>query len=115
MATPGRSLPMYFPSAPFSLSDAVICSALVNAAYDMYAQWVAQGVPSDPSQFRWARPTGPIVPNGPTLTYLDPMWGVATMIDHQFPEPFAFIAWDSTGTTYLAFRGSETAADFWED
>jgi len=70
MTTPKQSLPMYFPSVPFSLNDAVICSALVDAAYDMYDQWAAQGWPSDPSQFSWAEPTGPIVPNGPTLSYL---------------------------------------------
>jgi triacylglycerol lipase len=115
MATPGQSLPMYFPPAPFSLNDAVICSALVNAAYDMYAQWVAQGWPAEPSRFRWVTPAGPIVPGGPALNYLGPMWGVARMLDHRCPEPFGFIAWDSSGTTYLAFRGSETVADFWED
>src|SRR5262249_56132989 len=37
------------------------------------------------------------------------------MIDRQYPEPFAFIAWDSHGKTYVAFRGCETSADFWED
>jgi triacylglycerol lipase len=106
---------MYFPSAPFSPNDAVIFSALVNAAYDMYAQWAARGCPSDPSQFSWAEPTGPLVPNGPTLSYLGPMWGVANADDYAFPEPFAFLAWESNGRTYLVFRGSETSADFWED
>jgi hypothetical protein len=115
MTTPSQSLPIYFPSAPFNLNDAVICSALVNAAYDMYAQWAAHGWPSDPSRFSWAKPAGPIVPNGPTLNYLGPMWGVANMDDYAFPEPFAFLAWDSTGKTYLAFRGTKTAADWWED
>src|SRR5262249_34497963 len=107
MATPKQSLPMYFPSSPFSLDDAGICSALVNAAYDMYQQWVAQKSPPDPSKFHWAKPTGPIVPNGPTLNYVGPMWGVTTMLDVCFPEPFAFLAWDGHGKTYLAFRGSE--------
>jgi len=115
MTTATKSLPMYFPSTPFSLSDAVICSALVNAAYDMYNQWVTQGSPSNPSQFNWTKPTGAIIPGGPTLMYLGPMWGVATMVDIQYPEPFAFLAWDAKGKTYLAFRGSETSADFWED
>ena len=115
MATPSQSLPIYFPPVPWSLDDAVICSALVNAAYDMYQQWVAQESPPDPSKFSWTKPTGPIVPNGPTLNYVGPMWGVANMIEYQYPEPFAFMAWDSHGKTYVAFRGSETAADFWED
>ena len=106
---------MYFPSAPFSPNDAVICSALVNAAYDTYDRWAARGCPSDPSQFSWAEPTGPLVPNGPTLSYLGPMWGVANMDDYAFPEPFAFLAWESNGRTYPGFRGSETSADFWED
>lgn len=92
MATPSQSLPMYFPSAPWSLDDAVICSALVNAAYDMYQQWVAQNSPSDPSNFSWTKPTGSIVPNATTLNYGDSMWGVANMVDRQYPEPFAFIA-----------------------
>jgi hypothetical protein len=43
MTTPSQSLSMYFPPAPFSQNDAVICSALVNAVYDMYAQWAAHG------------------------------------------------------------------------
>jgi hypothetical protein len=115
MATPSQSLPIYVPPVPWSLDDAVICSALVNAAYDMCQQWVAQESPPDPSKFSWTKPTGPIVPNGPTLNYVGPMWGVANMIELQYPEPFAFIAWDSHGKTYVAFRGSETAADFWED
>jgi len=115
MTTPRQSLPMYFPSAPFSLQDAVICSALVDAAYAMYAQWTTQGSPSDPSRFSWAEPANPIIPNGPTLSYRGPMWGVANMDDYAFPEPFAFLAWDGNGRTYLVFRGSETLADFWED
>ena len=115
MSTPYKSLPMYFPAAPFDLNDAVLCSALVNAAYDMYNQWVAQGSPSNPSQFTWTQPTNPIIPNGPKLAFIGPLWGVATMTGIQFPEPFAFVAYDSAARTYLAIRGSETAADWWED
>ena len=115
MYTPTESLPMYFPSSPFNLDDAVLCSALVDAAYDMYYQWATQGSPSNPSNFIWTQPTGPIVPNGPTLSYFGPIWGVATIADLPYPAPFAFIAWDASGRTYLAFRGSETYADFWED
>ena len=116
MTTPNESLPMYFPAAPFDLNDAVICSALVNAAYDMYNQWVAQESPSNPSEFLWELPTNPIIPNGPNLSFIGPLWGVPTMTEIQYPEPFAFFASDtSTDKTYLAVRGSETAADFWED
>lgn len=115
MPTSRQSLPMYFPAAPFSLNDAVICSALVNAAYDMYSQWAAQGSPSNPSKFKWTKPTGPIIPNGPILNYQGPIWGVPRMLEIHYPEPFAFLAWDASGKTYIAFRGSETAADFWED
>jgi triacylglycerol lipase len=43
------------------------------------------------------------------------MWGVATMTDLSYPEPFAFLASDDAGNIYLAFRGSETTQDFWED
>jgi hypothetical protein len=53
MIIPDKSVPMYFPPAPFNLADAVMCSALVNTAYDMYNQWHEQGSPSDPSQFSW--------------------------------------------------------------
>jgi hypothetical protein len=100
---------MYFPSTPFKLNDAVMCSTLVDTAYDMYQQWVTQGSPSNPSSFNWT-------PNGPTLNYSAPMWGVATVLDISYPEPFAFLATNSnTNQAYLAFRGSETSVDFWED
>ena len=103
-----KSLPMYFPPSPFSLSDAVMCSTLVNTAYDMYQQWANQGSPSNPSKFSWT-------PNGPSLLYSPPLWGVAKMVE-SYPEPFAFVAQNKTsGVTYLAFRGSETDADFYED
>jgi hypothetical protein len=99
---------MYFPPSPFSLSDAVMCSTLVNTAYDMYQQWYNQGSPSNPASFKWT-------PNGPNLLYSTPLWGVAKMVE-SYPEPFAFVAQNRTsGVTYLAFRGSETAADFYED
>jgi len=37
------------------------------------------------------------------------------MLDVQYPEPFAFLAMDAGGKTYIAFRGSETVADFYDD
>lgn len=107
MVTSGKSVPMYFPNS-FDLSTAVMCSQLVTTAYDMYHQWVAQYSPEDPSLFDWT-------PNGPDLNYGSPIWGTATMADIPYLEPFAFIAQDSSGITYLAFRGSETDADFAED
>jgi triacylglycerol lipase len=115
MTTPSESLPMYFPGSPFNLNDAVLCSALVNAAYEMYSQWVTQGSPSNPASFSWQTPTNPIIPGAPSLTFVGPLWGVATMVDIHYPEPFAFVAYDKTGRTWLAVRGSETHADFWED
>lgn len=102
-----KSVPMYFPPS-FDLSTAVMCSQLVNTAYDMYHQWFAQGYPENPSSFNWT-------PNGPNLHYSSPIWGTATMADLPYLEPFAFIAQDTSGITYLAFRGSETDADFVED
>jgi triacylglycerol lipase len=102
-----ESVPMYFPNS-FDLSAAVTCSQLVNTAYDMYHQWVAQYSPEDPSSFHWK-------PKGPSLTYSSPIWGTATMAEIPYLEPFAFVAQDAGGITYLAFRGSETDADFAED
>lgn len=107
MTTSDKSVPMYFP-AGFDLPTAVMCSQLVNTAYDMYQQWHDAGYPSDPSSFSWT-------PNGPALEYSVPIWGIATLTDIAWPEPFAFIAQDTSGQTYLAFRGSETDADFAED
>lgn len=107
MVTSDKSVPMYFPNS-FDLPTAVMCSQLVNTAYDMYHQWVAQGSPENPSSFDWR-------PNGPNLHYGSPIWGTATMADVPWLEPFAFIAQDDSGITYLAFRGSETDADFAED
>jgi predicted lipase len=44
------------------------------------------------------------------------MWGVARYLGSSYPEPFAFLANNSTTRqTFLAFRGSETYADFAED
>jgi hypothetical protein len=34
MTAPRGSPPMYFPSSPFALTDAVNCAALVGVAYD---------------------------------------------------------------------------------
>ncbi len=55
MASSVTSLPMYFPGAPFSLSDAVTCAGLVEVAYDQIQQWIAQGYPSstDSRGRRW--------------------------------------------------------------
>jgi hypothetical protein len=39
------SRPMYFPPAPFELYEALRCTRLVEAGYDMYEQWKDQGCP----------------------------------------------------------------------
>jgi triacylglycerol lipase len=107
MSTPRKSLPMYFPSS-FSLPDAVLCSELVNNAYDMYAQWKKQGKPTQPN-FHWNKPTKP------ALTYGASIWG-NTLWSDFFAEPFAFVACSTQSNfLYLVVRGSETDLDWIDD
>jgi triacylglycerol lipase len=95
---------MYFPSAPFSLPDAVACTNLVITAYDMYHQWVQQKY----------RPNFVWKPNGPKMTYSLPIWAETWWLPYRF-EPFAFVAYTTTGTVYLVARGSETLSDWADD
>jgi hypothetical protein len=96
---------MYFPSL-FSLPNAVLCNELVNTAYDMYAQWKAQGYPSQKS-FQWT-------PKGPPMSYSASIWGQTWSLPSYF-EPFAFVAYSAQGSIYLVARGSETDADWIDD
>jgi hypothetical protein len=107
MTTPRKSFPMYFPRS-FSLPTAVLAGRFVVCAYDMYAQWVAQGSPTNPTRFVWK-------PKGPTAKYGAPIWGTATELGTKSPEPFGFVAMQANGAAWLAFRGSETRPDFYED
>jgi triacylglycerol lipase len=97
---------MYFPAAPFSLPDAVLCAELVITGYDMYHQWVAQGKPSQPN-FIWK-------PNGPAMTYGVPIWGRTWWWPYEY-EPFAFVAYTKDSKVYFAARGSETYSDWADD
>ena len=68
-STPRGSLPMYFPGAPFALSDVVNCAALVDVAYDQYTQWYNQGYPSR-QNFVWTTPNNGYAYSGPLLLEL---------------------------------------------
>ena len=104
---PRKSLPMYFPPAPFSLPDAVTCSLLVDTAYDQFTQWVAQGKPQQ-SGFKWN-------PKANGFTYSAPFWWVYKIVVDTFIEPFGFTAQAPNGDSFLVFRGTETEADGAED
>jgi triacylglycerol lipase len=106
MSYPRKSLPMYFPSTPFSLPDAVLCTDLVITAYDMYAQWKAQDYPTQPN-FIWT-------PHGPAMAYTASIWGQTWWFPYRF-EPFAFVAYSAKGNVYLALRGTETDSDWIDD
>jgi hypothetical protein len=83
----------------------VLCNELVNTAYDMYAQWKAQGYPNK-TNFKWT-------PKGPPMTYGASIWG-ATLWGNYLFEPFAFVAYSAQGI-YLVVRGSETDSDWLDD
>ena len=103
------SQPMYFPNAPFDLSEALVCSRLVDTAYDMYSQWVAQGKPKQ-ADFRW-KPKSRL-----DLTFGEPLWGndpAFWVLDRS--EPFAFCAWSRNAEIWLVIRGTESAEDWAAD
>ncbi len=102
------SLPIYFPSPPFDLQEAITCSALVDTAYDMYQQWIDQDKP-DRKHFKWTA-------KGPEMNYSKPIWGAEPdlwIFKHK--EPFAFVASSNTGEAYLVFRGTESTQDWIAD
>lgn len=108
MAAPPRmSLPMYFPSG-FVLADAVTCAALVDTAYDQYAQWHNQGYPARGS-FQWTPP------NQSRYAYSSPLFWPYTWGLETYDEPFGFAALDTNGNAYLVFRGTMNDADAVQD
>ena len=109
MTAPRGSPPMYFPSSPFALTDAVNCAALVGVAYDQCAQWIAQGYPSN-SNFIWT-PQATTIP----YTYSDPVFWSYQWLGSNYDEPFGFVAQAANGDTVLALRGTVTGADDIQD
>lgn len=104
---PGPTPPIVLPPDVY-LPTAQLCATLTNSAYDQFDQWAKQGYPA-PSSFKW-------VSNGPSqLTYSPALWGNAVVLDTWNPEPFGFVASDGKGNVYVAFRGSMTTADDWND
>jgi triacylglycerol lipase len=104
------SCPMYFPPAPFDLAEAVRCTRLVETAYDMYAQWQAQGMPHADA-FHW-QPQCRF-----DLSFSAPIWGEDTELRIlKRSEPFAFVAWSPRdATVYLSIRGTESVEDWVAD
>lgn len=91
-----------------NLDTAQRCATLVNLAYDQFGQWVDQGYP-EPAKFVWKV-------NHPPFQLSAPLWGNAVVLDVSNPEPFGFVAFDaSDNSVYVAFRGTMTAADQWND
>ena len=75
---------LYAP-AGFDREGAVYLATLVDTAYDMFSQWVAQGHPAA-DEFRWT-------PQGPALSYSAPVWGTTReLFVFRHVEPFAFVA-----------------------
>jgi triacylglycerol lipase len=100
------SRPMYFPPAPFELAEAVRCTRLVEAAYDMYSQWKAQSRPTA-SAFQW-------VPKCRfDLEFSAPIWAEDSELwILERSEPFAFVAWSRDAELYLVIRGTESVEDW---
>jgi triacylglycerol lipase len=109
MTTPRGSPPMYFPTAPFALADAVSCATLVAVAYDQCQQWINQGYPPR-AQFTWTPARTPI-----QYTYSAPMFWSYDWLDTHYDEPFGFVAQAANGDTTLALRGTITDADDVQD
>jgi triacylglycerol lipase len=109
MTAPRGSPPMYFPTAPFALADAVACAALVGVAYDQCQQWVNQGYPSR-ANFIWTPATTPI-----SYTYSAPLFWSYRWLGIDYDEPFGFVAQAANGDTTLALRGTVTDADDIQD
>jgi hypothetical protein len=97
---------MYFPPAPFSLSEVLTCARLVEAAYDMYGQWKTQGRPTSDA-FHW-QPECKL-----DLEYSSPIWAEDRelfLLKHS--EPFAFVAWSRSSELWLVIRGTESVEDW---
>ncbi|MBT9316582.1 lipase family protein [Leptothoe spongobia] len=102
------SSPMYFPPG-FDSEKAIFLNQLVITAYDMYSQWLYQGMQAK-NRFGWA-------PKGPKLAYSEPIWGEDTRFLGIFgrAEPFAFVASTEDNDVYLIFRGTESHSDWSEN
>jgi hypothetical protein len=96
-------IPMYAPTG-FEFSQATACGQLVDCAYDQYSQWKRQKEPNK-KEFAWT-------PRGPALTYGNVLWGKASGFLWRETEPFGFVAWDDSDTTYLVLRGTQSGADW---
>jgi len=102
------SKPMYFPPAPFDLQAAVTCSDLVDIAYAMYSQWVAQHKPARDGHFDWQPPAT----SG--FDFGLPIWGNSKALVLDDWEPFALIA-RRGNDIWVIFRGTESVADWFKD
>jgi hypothetical protein len=100
---------MYFPNAPFALTDAVNCAALVGVAYDQCDQWIRQDYPSR-AKFVWTPQTTTI-----KYTYSTPLFWSYTWLGTAYDEPFGFVAQAGNGDAVLGLRGTITAADEIQD
>jgi triacylglycerol lipase len=116
---PGPTPAMVLPQ-DMNLSDAQFCAQLVMTAYCQYQQWVQAGSPVPGSDVDWWNPTGSCPgwkPNLPPLSYSSPLWGNAEFLGNSNDEPFGFVATppNDTSTIYVAFRGTSTDVDVWDD
>lgn len=103
------SLPLYFPSG-FSLDRALLCAGLVEQAYAQYQQWLTQGKPRRPEDFRWTPPSMP------GWRFSTPVWSILSELHFlNESEPFGFAAANDQGETYLVLRGTESAQDWLDD
>ena len=109
MTVPRGSLPMYFPSVPFVLTDAVSCAVMVEVAYDQCSQWINQGYPSS-ANFVWTPQATPV-----TYSYSAPLIWSYNWLGTSYDEPFGFVAKAADGDTFLSLRGTVTDADDIQD
>ncbi|HEY6329559.1 MAG TPA: lipase family protein [Blastocatellia bacterium] len=84
-------------------------------AYDQYVQWT-QNSPPPGSQWNW-KPRVPQLSSGPQLSYSSPLWGNAEFFGWSNDEPFGFVATQigDPSTVYVAFRGTSSEVDAWDD
>lgn len=100
------SMPMYFPSSPFSLDDAKDCAQLVDIAYEMYAQWAVKKPKKGEFKF--------IPPAGSPYRFSTAIWGNSKVLIESDWEPFAFVA-QKGSSAYLAIRGTQSSFDWIKD
>jgi hypothetical protein len=100
----------------YDLDIARTCSFIVNVASDMCEQWKADGKPSA-GKFSWTPSDScPITAQAFPLDnwkFVGPFWSSFTPVTKPTSEPFAVFGYGpDTHTAFLAFRGSQTDADF---